>query len=60
SRYPDEMVFRFIDSMGTFSISYALSYQIPSRLDSHYITRQESGVLCGSIKNNRNKSFSKT
>jgi len=23
---------------------------MPSRLDSHYITRQESGVLCGSIK----------
>ena len=23
---------------------------MPSRLDSHYITRQESGVLCGSKK----------
>jgi len=23
---------------------------MPSRLDSHYITRQESGVLCGLIK----------
>jgi hypothetical protein len=29
--------------------SHALSYQILSRLDSHFITRQESGVLCGSI-----------
>ena len=47
SRYPDEVVFRFIDSMGTFSKSHASLYQMPSRLDSHYITRQESGVLCG-------------
>jgi len=33
--------------MGTFSKSHASLYQMPSRLDSHYITRQESGVLCG-------------
>ncbi len=49
--FSDEMVFRFVDSMCTFSKSHASLYQIPSRLDSHYITRQESGVLCGSIKN---------
>jgi hypothetical protein len=49
SRYPDEMVHCFIDGMGPLSISHAPSYQIPSRLDSCYITRQESGVLCGSI-----------
>jgi acyl-CoA synthetase (AMP-forming)/AMP-acid ligase II len=36
--------------MGTLATSYTLSYQILTRLDSHYITRQESGVLCGSIK----------
>jgi pimeloyl-ACP methyl ester carboxylesterase len=35
--------------MGTLATSYTLSYQILTRLDSHYITRQESGVLCGSI-----------
>ena len=50
SRYPDVMIFCFIDSMGTLATSYTLSYQILTRLDSHYITRQESGVLCGSIK----------
>ncbi|MGB6371113.1 MAG: aminopeptidase, partial [Atribacterota bacterium] len=44
------MVFRFVDGVGTFSKSHASLYKIPSRLDSHYITRQESGVLCGSIK----------
>jgi hypothetical protein len=49
SRYPDVMIFCFIDSMGTLATSYTLSYQILTRLDSHYITRQESGVLCGSI-----------
>ena len=49
SRYLDEMVFRFVDSMGNFPKSHASLYQILSRLDSHYITRQESGVLCGSI-----------
>jgi hypothetical protein len=38
--------------MGTFTKSHALSYQIPSRLDSHFITRQEYGVLCGFIKAN--------
>jgi ABC-type dipeptide/oligopeptide/nickel transport system ATPase component len=50
SRYPDVMIFCFIDSMGTLATSYTLSYQILTRLDSHYITRQESGVLCGSIR----------
>jgi len=49
SRYPDKMVFRFVDSMCSFSKSHTSLYQIPSRLDSHYITRLESGVLCGSI-----------
>jgi len=39
SRYPDEVVFRFINSMGAFSKSHASLYQIPSRLDNHYITR---------------------
>jgi hypothetical protein len=37
-------------SFTPFTTSYTLSYQILTRLDSHYITRQESGVLCGSIK----------
>lgn len=44
------MIFRLIDGIGTFTISHALSYQKLARLDSHYITRRESGVLCGSIK----------
>src|SRR5664280_340470 len=44
------MILRLIYRMGTFTKSHALSYQIPSRLDSHFITRQESGVLCGHIK----------
>src|SRR5664280_1292452 len=43
------MILRLIYRMGTFTKSHALSYQIPSRLDSHFITRQESGVLCGHI-----------
>jgi len=37
------VVFCFVDSMGAFSKSHTLLYQMPSRLDSHYITRQESG-----------------
>jgi AcrR family transcriptional regulator len=41
--------------MCTFTKSHALSYQIPSRLDSHFITRQESGVLCGHINSIRDK-----
>ena len=41
------MVLFFIDGMGTFTVSHALYYQILSRLDSHYITRLESGGLCG-------------
>jgi hypothetical protein len=49
SRYPDEMIFRFIEGMGTFTISHTLSYQILTRPDSHFITRREFGVLCGSI-----------
>ena len=49
SRSPYEMIFRLIDGMCTFTISRALFYQIVARLDCHYITRQESGVLCGSI-----------
>ena len=53
SRYPDVMIFCFIDSMGTLATSYTLSYQILTRLDSHYITRQESGVLCGSINSEK-------
>jgi len=47
SRYPEEVVFCFVDSMGTFSKSHASSYQMPFHLDIHCITRQESGVLCG-------------
>jgi hypothetical protein len=58
SRYPDVMIFCFIDSMGTLATSYTLSYQILTRLDSHYITRQESGVLCGSIKKRLNRNIS--